>query len=711
MLGVRTLIGVITGTKRDKNEAQIAWIRPLAAKADDSWEAVVSPESEFPTRGSIFWPRATGARENALIRFHAKENDIKNGGPDEFMAVDPQMAFEVIDLRAVGDCEQVRFALTYGIELPYLASPKFLIRCADDLVVGPITLVSDSAGKATLEKNNRARIPCYQLAGDAFLGIELDGETRTILAGNLPPTPYTYVDWDEDRLVMRRAIEAAAKMKGNGTNLPRQLIEDATVQLTQYGADANARLEIYRLTRAKQLAADTQQVVSLAGEIFAGLRDHPSVVQEVQKFVQAQRVEIRSKIEREHAAEQAALTKLQKQRKETEEALRSASRQLDETETRLKEEASGIETALAGRIDQVLGNVPALLADVALLKPFLESRPWQNQANSSSGREILVVGDGALMTLEWPSAKVKIADIKELRTHVIRALRALGVATAAYQPIHAALTTGLMPIVVGARALEALEAYAHVMCAGRLLVVEVTSAIADVQDLFGKLEGRTFTPHPAGLIDVLRAAREHEGPFLIVLDGANRGPTESYLLPLIRLVRNRAASIPLFHPQAIDPSDAYRSEARVQWPSNLLLAATAIEGPTTLPIAPDVWNESILAVVEADGEFTGPTELGETSEVDGSSTLMDSAPARDPLDSISEELPRLHGLARRMAGGLAALSTDQAMQQTAITRSIVVPHVASIPGEAERADEIARLEKTFGKELGEWVNLARRSIA
>jgi hypothetical protein len=64
-----------------------------------------------------------------------------------------------------------------------------------------------------------------------------------------------------------------------------------------------------------------------------------------------------------------------------------------------------------------------------------------------------------------------------------------------------------------------------------------------------------------------------------------------------------------------------------------------------------------------------------------------------------------------MAGGLAELSTDQTIQQTAITRSIVVPHVASITGDEERADEVSRLEKTFGKELTEWVNIARRSIA
>lgn len=711
MFEVRTLIGVITGTRRDKHEDQIAWIRPLAAETEGSWEAIASPESEFPTRGSIFWPRASGARENALIRFRAKENEIRSGGPDEYMAIDSQLAFEVIDLRAIGDCEQVRLALTYGIDLPYLASPRYLIRCAGDLVVGPITLIFDGTGKATLEQSNRARIACYQLAADAFVGIPVDNETRTILAETLPPTPYSFVDWDDDRLVMRRAIEAAAKLKGNGASLPRHLIDDATAQLTQFGADAAARLEIYRLKRAKQLAAYTQQVVSLANDIFTGLRDHPSVVQEVQKFVQAQRDEIRSTIEREHAAEQEALTKLRQQRKETEEALGTVIRQLEETEARLEEQASGAETAFKGRIDQVLGNVPALLADVALLKPFLERGPSQNRAASSDGTEVLPVADAAALSLKWPSANVKIAEIKELRPRIIRALRSLGVQTTAYQPIHAAFAAGLMPIVSGARALEALEAYAHVMCAGRMLVLEVTSAIADVQDLFGKLEGRSFIPHPAGLIDVVRAARENEGPFLVVLDGANRGPTESYLLPLLRLIRSHAASVPLFHPQAIAPSDPYRSEARVQWPANLLLAATVTEGPTTLPVAPGVWNESVLTAAEADGESTRADELGDPSEVDGSSGLLDSAPVRDPVDWISEELPRLHGLSKRMAGGLAALTTDQTALQTAIARSIVVPHVASISDENERAAEVARLEKTFGKDLGDWVSLARQSIA
>jgi hypothetical protein len=697
MFRVRTLIGVITGTRRDKYEDQIAWIRPLAEATNNSWETVLAPQSEFPSRGSIFWPHAAGAKENALVRFHAKENDVKNGGPDEYMAVDSQLAFEALDLRWVGDCEQVRLALAHGIELPHLVSPKYMIRCAGDLVVGPVNLVSQNSGKVVLEKNNRARISCYQLKDDAFLAIKFDDETRAILAGSLPPIPYSYVDWDDDKLVMRRAIEAATRLRGNGTNLPRQVLEDVTVQLTQYGADATARLELYRLSRAKQLAADTQQVISLAEEIFTGLRNHPSVVQEVQKFYEGQRTEIRARIESEYVAEQGAVTKLREERQAAEEALALAKRQLEETEASHRGQVSGIEAALVGRIDQVLGNVPTLLADVALLRPFLEGRSSAPQSRVA-------------WTPNWPVAQVKIVEIKELRSRMIPALRALGAATTSYQPIHAAFASGFVPVVSGARALEVLEAYAHVMCGGRQVLVEVTSAIADVQDLFGKLEHGTFVQHPAGLLDIIRAAREHEGPFLVVLDGINRGPTESYLLPLLRLVRNRQASIPLFHPQAIGPSDVYQSEARLQWPINLLLAATVIEGPTTLPVAPGVWKDSILAISEADGEFIERTELGDSSEVDESSGLLDVAPARDQLEWMSDEIPRLHGNAKRFAGALSALISDQSAQQATIVKSIVVPYLASIISDDERARETTRLEKTLNSDLGEWVSFARRSI-
>jgi hypothetical protein len=55
--------------------------------------------------------------------------------------------------------------------------------------------------------------------------------------------------------------------------------------------------------------------------------------------------------------------------------------------------------------------------------------------------------------------------------------------------------------------------------------------------------------------------------------------------------------------------------------------------------------------------------------------------------------------------------SDESAQQTAITKSIVVPYLASLTNDDERAEEIARLKKTLNDKLGEWVSLARRSIA
>ena len=237
----------------------------------------------------------------------------------------------------------------------------------------------------------------------------------------------------------------------------------------------------------------------------------------------------------------------------------------------------------------------------------------------------------------------------------------------------------------------------------------MTSAIADVQDLFGKLEHGTFVPHPAGLLDIIRAAREHEGPFLVVLDGINRGPTESYLLPLLRLVRNHKASIPLFHPQAIDPSDPYQSEARLDGPRICSSQQLSSKGPRLFRLRRKSGRTASWQSLMRTGIHRA-TELGDSSEVDGSSGLLDIAPARDQLEWMSEELPRLHGNAKRLAGALAAVISDQAAQQAAITKSIVVPYLASITSDDERAAEITRLEKTL-IELGEWVSLARRSIA
>ena len=692
---MRTLIGAVNGTTRDKYGDLIAWIRPLLESEGDTWSRISTPEAEFPGRGYIFWPRANGAKEGALVRFHAKENNVKNDGPDEYMVSDAQPAFEVIDLREEGGCEQARQILTEGITLLRSASPKFFIRCEENLVVGPIALVFDTLGKASLEAANRARIPCYQLEDYDFLEVVWGEDTRTVLTKQMPATPTSYVDWDEDKPVMRRALELASRLKGSDAGVTKQFLEDAAFRLTQFGPDASARLEAYRLQRAVGLANDTTEIGRLAGELFSMLRSHPAIIEELRIFVEEQRAAIRSSIGSEVRSEQDRLDQLTAQRKAAEETLELTNRNLKGTQETFTTQVSGFESALHQRINEAMDNVPRLLAEAAVLKPFmgLPSVPEQRPVDQ-----------------RWPSPDLKVTELKELKSALIKALRSNGVETTSYQPIHAALRAGLLPVVTGPLAINALQAYSHVVCGGRMLVLEVTSAIADVQDLFGSVQNAIFIPHAAGLIDLVRETRDNEGPYLVVLNGINRGPTESYLLPLLRLLQSPSATVPLFHPTAVRTSSPYSSDARVQWPRNLLLSATTVEGPTTLPVAPDVWRSSVLINAAADRdhrEFSVPPTV---SELETANSLWKPDVLHEQQDVFSENFPEIARTAHLFLSGISGLISDESARQDATVMAVVVPYLASITDEEERHAEVARFTPLFGAELENRMRLARRSL-
>ena len=126
--------------------------------------------------------------------------------------------------------------------------------------------------------------------------------------------------------------------------------------------------------------------------------------------------------------------------------------------------------------------------------------------------------------------------MKDLRARILPVMKALGIPPPTWQRIHSAFAARLLPLLAGPRSLDALHAYAQVATDGRIVVVQVTTALTEQSDIFGRVDStrRSFVPHPAGLIDIVSAARQSDGLMLVVLDGANRGATESYLLPLVR---------------------------------------------------------------------------------------------------------------------------------------------------------------------------------
>jgi hypothetical protein len=707
---MKTLIGVVTGNKLGKFDERIAWIWPLFDVTNSDLTALTDQAQEFPPRGSIFWPRATtNAVKDALIHFRAKEVSVPKEGGDEFMAVDAQPVLEILDLRSVGNCEQVRRALSSGLQLPGLPAQRPLIWCKGDYVVGPVSLVTGANHETTIEKNNRAQIPSFQLGPGEIRQFEYDGATRLIIPkANLGP-PYGYVDWDDDKQVVRRAIEYGverAKASRGSVEFSRHMIDEAAEELTKNGSSADLRLRLYRLERSRSLAADVKQLAAVSDEVVAALLKHPSVAKEIAQLKLSERETARTDAEAALTSEREELARVKEKRSAAQAALSNAQKSLADTEALIAEQTRSVEAKINERIKDVLSAAPALLADIALLRPFLGGTRTSSSASSAGA----IAAEIAIEP--WKPGTNRISNAKELRARLIASFKGRGLPTAAYQPLHAAFASGLLPVVAGSRAVEALVAYAHAATAGRSLIVQATTSVADVQDLFGRVAARRFIPHPAGLIDIVRAARKSEGLFLVILDGINRGATESFLLPLMRAAVRRCGAIALFHPAAVEAGDPYRAEAALEWPRNLLLAATLVEGPTTLPVAPDVWSDSVLIQMDLEGAGGLPSESNSgPSDLDPSGTLLGAAPSAEHCEWIHEVVPSVRSVAERFEGGLRVVSNEAAAIQQNVVKGVIIPFLASIEDDAERATQTKAAEKAFGKSLEGWISSARRRVS
>jgi hypothetical protein len=242
--------------------------------------------------------------------------------------------------------------------------------------------------------------------------------------------------------------------------------------------------------------------------------------------------------------------------------------------------------------------------------------------------------------------------------------------------------------------MSALEAYAQTVCGGRIFPVHISPNFFDVSDLFGKfdLASRHFLPHAAGLIDVLRIAQSNSELALVVLEGANRAPIESYLLPLLETAAS-GRDLRLFHQSAVSPDDAYRDMHQFQWPSNHLLSATVVEGATTLPISLEVWSRGVF--IETDNDAPCLHTSPEISEIP-SIRALSGVPEKQMgvLDVLLEAFPEygpFKDLSERFISALSCFEPDKNKLERAFLESILLPLAISSTNDEEREETLARL--------------------
>lgn len=656
------VLGIVQWTDRDKRGSPIAGVRPLIELRNDEWRTIDAAK-EFPSQGQVFWPNAQAAIEDSLVIFRAEPSP---GQKDEFKVVDAKPANEVLDLRRYGTTAEVRAALVDGIRLPGpFGSVRVLVWCKPDMLVGPVELNRVATGTAKLVMTNLDRLKTY--AGAQIRSVFVDRSERQLRVDDTAPSGF--VDWDDDAVVLRRALEAAVKVSkqaGHDTGQTKKQIEEAAIALAAQGVGIDAQLDSYRLERALALLENTDAVARSASELAQLLREHPAIKASLDELSARVLVDVeqsaRAVLEQRLASERTALLETTKAHARTksrfeamEHELHKAEEQLTEVRNQVANAAKEVEAAVDARVLAALDRPMDLLAEVSVLRPFL----------GTSGSHVASTPTSPTSPrLDWSRGLGEdIKDKASLRRILKIAARARGVDPSLMLQVHAAMAARLMPVTLGPGALAALTAYAHGACGSRLLIVHVSPSAIQPHD-FDEAPG-------GGLLAAAAAAKNVDGISLVVLEGANRSPLEASVLPLLQMTEIGLSLL---------------SSA-----GGLRLAASLVTGATTVPVTPQLWSHAAAIYAEPNSPSTPTAAPGDIAL---SSELF--APGDEPtgvIEALIDAWPdciELRPAMSRFGAALTRFFDDVPRVTDALRNGLVLPYIATALSAEEQAEALSK---------------------
>ena len=338
---------------------------------------------------------------------------------------------------------------------------------------------------------------------------------------------------------------------------------------------------------------------------------------------------------------------------------------------------SAAEAAVDARLAAALERPQELLAQVSVLRPLLAANRPGSLLDSTSAP----VADEP-RRIAW-SRGAQIADRAALRRALTAAARARGVDPSVMLQIHVAIAARLMPVTMGPAALAALAAYARAACFDRALVVHVPPTALQPRDLDAGHEG--------GLSAAVTAAKDIDGISIAILEGVNRAPLEATLVPALQL-RDLGLS-----PMSAVPG--------------LRLAATLVAGATTVPITPMLWTHAVA--LYATGEpVADPQAAASGNDLSLASELLQLGdPPVAAIDELLHSWPdclELRPTLLRLGASLARVIDDEKVIVDALLHGVVLPFIATLMSEEDRAEAVAAVGDADGALSGALRRLRRR---
>lgn len=674
------------------------FVKPILESSPDltRWESEISDRSEhFPDRGLIYWYDTPPEYDaETYVSFDVKDSLSYSEGrnPDQYQVDGFRSPIEVIDLRGYDESDLRGIIGSFGVNLDHEpASDELLIWIEDDTWVGPVSLKQNDMGRWELQSNDPTRLDCWKAPEEGCSTVQHSDGERTFLSPNRDfGRDAGFKNWappEEFALSVLKRIRKFDQEAYEALDTTYSAFEKYFDTLSEAGLTDRQRIhELARKERLEDLLKTIEENQGLIETATDALISSPEVQEELQERRREIHQEMKEELEeelRESLQErydelegiEEEIEAREDELRDIEQQIADAEESLEEREKELSEQVEKYDEHLSERLADLLEKPEEAFADLAIITQAIRTFDFQPK-----GRETPELDPQKEEVGTERDTEVECIDPDEAVTHVGMSFLNRDSPYHAALDLHSAFVSGAIPILDGEGASDALQAYSDAITGGRIQWTSIGGSTYEPTDLLGHYDhdSSRIIPSRHGLLETIREAKKTGKLYLFVLEGFNRAPVESYLLPLLQTrnlpgQRRDSRSIPLA-PAGLSGDDPFGNLRTVELPENVLVAGIPANGPSTLPVPDKIWNHAVLLSLPAYRDVEVDEDSYPTSEIDSGdwSELVRRACDEDKVsrklrelrDEIREGNPRfrlnrlqyrIYGAARRSVDPTAAL--------------------------------------------------------
>jgi hypothetical protein len=487
---------------------------------------VRNPKKAFPTEGNVhveekfLVPEGVGAvwrvkrtRTPSDSGRHAEYSAVARGqiGPVEIISLEQESR----------DTIAVYEQLVMGQDIGYVPASSILVKLSDGVVIGPLRCVA-------LDATDRFGFRCPPDSLNEPVGLwedaqvlkpvsflDQEGAAREFTTFMSVPQPGDYYDCAP----LDHAVRAILKTLRGNENLQHDLTNRTIVSLARDVAD---------LTPAPKTKRRVQRVISaleqhaLAQTSLDAFREHirqdPAINQELTGLRDQVRAETRDQLLREQKALSGSVKDLKAQRDSLTRSLTTLQTQVRSAEADVISTIDRVAEGIRDRLAKLRVDPSSLLAEVAVLRPFLLGSSTHPIPDSGAQPQPKADSDfnPSATSAAVTSLDTQVALLTTLEQNLVAAGLAGGSSKRLGREVLASALAGQLTVFVGSVANELAQAAAAAFSGDSVFVYRVPVGLLDGEHVADRFRR------------ALDASRDRGAPVTLILEGMNRSAFEAY---------------------------------------------------------------------------------------------------------------------------------------------------------------------------------------